>query len=130
MSQSVSVSVKKLSDLQGIFGLKLTTTVKTMRRSFMKRLPFSVRLTDTKPAFYLDDGGMLRCYAVNLVSGEIIGERYCGSADTAINHKEQFNETAKAPENHALFFVETYPSSKNHPWVLTVVSPNITSQIK
>ena len=124
------IPVKKVADLEVVFGAKLAKTVKGFRRSFMKRLPFSVTLCDVKPAFYLgDNGDMLRCYAVNLETGEVLGERYCGCSDTAIHHPEQFNETAKAPENHALFFVETYGSSGNHPWTLTVVSPNVTQQI-
>lgn len=124
-----SISIKKAADLDQVFGPSLAKVVKSLRKQFMKRLPFSVHLTDIKPAFYLNDGGMLRCYAVDLSSGQVLGERYCGSADSAIHHPEQFNETAQAPENHALFFVETYPSSGNHPWVLTVVSPNITKQL-
>ena len=127
---SQQISVKKVADLEVIFGAKLAKTVKGFRRSFMKRLPFSVDLCEVKPAFYLgDNGDMLRCYAVNLETGELLGERYCGSADTAIQHPEQFNETAKAPENHALFFVNTFGSASNHPWTLTVVSPNITKQL-
>ena len=125
-----SISIKKQKDLENILGKKLAQTVKGFRKTFMKRLPFSVELRETKPAFYLNDGGMLRCFAVNLETNELLGERYCGSADTAIMHKEQFNETAQAPNNHALMFVETYPSSGNHSWTLTIVSPNITKQIE
>jgi len=125
-----SISVKKMADLEAVFGTKVAKVVKGFRKSFMKVLPSTIMLTETKPAFYLNDGGMLWCYALNLDTGEILGSRYCGSGDSAVNSPEQFNETAKAPGNHALLFVETYPSTANHPWTLTVVSPDITQQLK
>jgi hypothetical protein len=124
-----NIQIKKLADLEKVFGKKLTKTVKGFRKAYMKRTPFSVTLTEVKPSFALGDGDMLRCYAVNLTTGEVIGERYCGSGASEMNHPELFNETAKAPENHALIFVESYASSSNHPWTITVVSPNITKQL-
>ena len=127
----INIPVKKKEDLVHVFGAKVAATIsKSMRRDFMKRNPFSVAITKEKPAFYLDDGGMLRAYAVDLATGKILAEKYCGSADSAIMHEwEQFGKGHKAPGEVAIFFVETYPSSGNHPWNLTVVSNNLIEQI-
>ena len=124
-----TVTIKKQIDLENVLGKQLANTVKSWRGQLMKKLPSSVYFTETKPAFYLDDGSTLKCYAIDLANSKVIGERYCGSADTSIMHKEQFNETAKAPENFALFFVETYWNGRNMSWSLTVVSPNFIKQL-
>lgn len=126
----MSVTVKKNEDLDAAVGKALAKVIKGFRKDFMKRLPSGIRFTEAKPKFYLDDGGMLRVFAVNLATGEVLGERYMGSGDTAANNPSQFDEGHQAPENHALMFVETYPSTGNHPWYLTVVSPNVVKQIE
>lgn len=126
-----TISIKNKADLENVFGKKLSAViVKSMRKSFMKKLPFCVYLTDTKPSFHLDDGGMLRAYAVDISSNEILSEKYCGSGDSAIMHtKEQLSEGQKVPGEVAVFFTESSPSSANHPWTLTVVSNTIIKQL-
>ena len=125
----MNIQVKKKADLEVALGKDLTKTVWGLRNAQWKRCPSSLSFTDVKPAFYLNDGGTLRAYGVDLQTGKITGERYCGSADTAIHHPEQFNETATSPDNHALMFIETYWNGKNTSWSITLVSPNLQKQI-
>jgi len=124
-----SISTKTKADIETIFGKKMAGVVLGFRKPSWKKTPMSVSIVEVKPVFYVDDGGGLFCYAVNLETGAILGERYCGSGNSSINHPEQFDATAKAPDNHALIFIERYQSSGNCPWTVTVVSPNMTRQI-
>jgi len=125
-----SVPIKVKADLVRALGSNLATTVLGFRRKdSYRRLPSSVAFARQKPTFYLNDGGTLDSYAVNLATGEVLGERYCGSQDTACNHPEQFAGFDATPQDHALVFVETFCNGKNTSWMLTVVSPNVPAQI-
>lgn len=126
----MQVSIKKKADLENCLGKSLAGQLLKRRSSQMKRVPSWVTFCEQKPSFAVDDNGTLRAYAVNLESGQILNERYCGSGESAINHlDEQFNETATAPFNHALVFVETFWNGRNHSWSVTVVSKNVTKQV-
>ena len=128
-SEQTTVIVKKKADLETALGKKLAANVAKLRKGDDRRYPSLITLTATKPSFALNDGSMLDAYSVNLQTCEIGNHRYCGSADTSYMHLEQFNETATAPDNHVLMFIERYWNGKNMSWSLTMVSPNITKQI-
>lgn len=126
----MSVSIKKKEDLVKCLGKKIAESIlKEGRSPSMKRVPFSVRFMNSKPKFYLDDGGGLFALAFDK-NGEFLAKKYCGSADSAINHSfEQLSEGINAPKDSIIIFVERYASSSNCPWTLTVVSDLVNGQI-
>jgi hypothetical protein len=126
----MKVSVKKKAELEAVLGKKLANNLlKSARKGFMKMLPFQVEFVESKPKFYLDNGDMLKAYAFDL-EGNLLGEAYCGSGDTVMHHSgAQLGEGQKAPEGTIVAFVNTYASSQNHPWVLTIVSNDLQKQL-
>ena len=121
------IQIKKDADMVNVFGSTIAKMIKTtMTPNNAKKKPVLVSLVETKPAFYLNDGATLQVFAVIISTGEVLGSRYCGSADTAHIHLEQFTEGVTAPDNCALFFVER---EGNGLWTLTVVSSNIIKNI-
>jgi hypothetical protein len=125
------IRINKKIDLETVFGKKVTETVLSFRNASMKRLPTRVEIRADKPEFHLNDGSILRAYGVDLETGEVVKEHYCGSGDSAINHPEQFTTgQVKLPTNKALMFVECYWNGRNMSWTLTVVSQSVTSQLE
>lgn len=78
---------------------------------------------------YLGDYDTLTCYVVELATGQIKREHYCGSFDTAINHPEQGQIVNNVPAGYALFFVTIYGGSDRLSWCLDVVSPDLIKQL-
>lgn len=127
----MQVKISKIADLETCLGKGLARDLVERRRTTMMRLPRSVKFVETKPKFYLNDGGTLKAYAVDLVAGRIVAEHFCGSSDTVMNHAgEQLGEGDQAPHNGALVFVETYWNGRNTSWSVTVVSNQITKQVE
>lgn len=126
----LSVSIKKKEDLVKCLGKKIAELIlKEGRSPSMKRVPFSVRFMKNKPQFHLDDGGGLFALAFDK-NGEFLAKKYCGSADSVINHSfEQLSEGSVAPKDSIIVFVERYASSSNCPWTLTVVTDLVVNQI-
>lgn len=126
----MNVSIKKKADLEATLGKNLANSLlKAGRKKFMKMLPMSVDFKESKPKFYLDNGDMLRAYAFDL-EGNLLGEAYCGSGDTVMHHAGvQLGEGQAAPKGVIVAFINTYASSQNHPWSLTIVSSDLQKQI-
>jgi hypothetical protein len=126
----MSVDCKKKEDVEKALGKSLANNLlKAARKGFMKRVPFSITFTDSKPQFYLDNGDMLKAYAFDM-QGNLLGEAYCGSGDTVLHHAGvQLGEGQKAPQGVIVAFVNTYASSSNHPWSLTIVTNELIKQI-
>lgn len=127
----MNINIKKKADLENVLGKKLADLfTKEVRKGFMKRLPYSVTFTKTKPSFHLDDGGILKAYAINLETSELLGEVSCGTGASVINNASlQLSEGYKAPKGHALCFVETTYNGRNHSWFLTIVTDDYTEQL-
>lgn len=124
------MKIEKKADVLVVLGNTLGVNILNLRRANWKKLPHSIDLTETKPSFGLNDGGTLDSYAVDLKTGEILSNHYCGSADSAVHHKvEQFSEGHTPPDNTAIVFIETCWNGRNTSWFVTVVSPNIVRQI-
>jgi hypothetical protein len=119
------MAFKKFSELESMYGKKMANLIKNLRKPYMKKLPMDVTETTRKPKFYLDNGDMLRAFAFDLETFEVVQEAYCGSGDTVMMHlKQQFGE-GEIPNDSKLgiIFVHSYASSSNHPWSVTVVRP-------
>jgi len=129
--EQTTVIIKKKADLETALGKKLAANVAKLRGGnvTLKRYPSMITFTAVKPKFCLDDGTTLHVYPVNLETCEIGEPRYCGCYDTIFNHPEQLNETATAPDNRAMMFIEKYWNGRNTSWSLTMVSPNIPKQV-
>ena len=119
--------IKTFKDLEEVAGKDLAKVIKGLRKHYMKRVPTSVTFTTRKPSFGLDDGGMLNAYAYDLKTFEVISSAYCGSADSALNHaRQQFGEgEIPSDSTMGIIFTESSPSTGNHPWFVTIVTPNI-----
>ena len=120
----METKIKVKADLEQVLGKKLAANLLSRARSaHMKRLPYDVTFAKTKPQFFLgDNGDTLTAYGADLASGEILGEKYCGSADTILNHfTEQQGEGIEAPSGKAMIFVHSYWNGRNHSWSVTVV---------
>jgi hypothetical protein len=118
-------AVKKKTEFEQMFGKKLADEIiKEVRKSGGRRLlPSSVIVCNTKPAFYLNDGDTLRAYRLDLINQKIIGEHWCGSGDTTINHKEQMAE-GEFPDSETILFVREMWNGSTMSWYLTVVTKN------
>lgn len=127
----MELQIKKIADLEQALGKTLARNILAWAKtqSGIMRKPRSVRFVSVKPEFHLNDGDTLNALAVDLSTGTILGDRYCGSGDSAINHPEQFDSTYKAPQDKAMLFIRAYWNGVNHSWVITVVSENVTKQI-
>jgi hypothetical protein len=127
----MEISIKNKADLEHILGKKLSNNLlKVAKKPNMKRVPMSVYFKSEKPKFYIDNGGSLYAYAVNLETSEIIKAHYCGSGNSSINHQvEQFSDGYSSPDNAALIFVERFQSSSNCAWIVTVVSNNFIKAV-
>jgi hypothetical protein len=127
----MEMRIKNKADLENVLGKKLADNLlKAAKKPSMKRVPMSVYFKSEKPKFYVDDGGSLYAYAVNLETSEIMKEHYCGSGNSSINHQvEQFSEGYSAPEKTAVIFVERFQSSSNCAWIVTVVSNNFVKAV-
>ena len=91
-----TVTIKKQIDLENVLGKQLANTVKSWRGQLMKKLPSSVYFTETKPAFYLDDGSTLKCYAIDLAPKEQARKKLSIVNDKYIEgHKQTFGEERK-----------------------------------
>ncbi len=113
-----------------MFGKNVANTVLSFRSKSMKRSPSSVSFVDKKPAFYVNDGGTLHGYVVDLETGKVLHEKYCGSGDTVMCHLgDMFAVGQQAAGNIAVMYVETAWNGRNHSWFLTVVSSCLTKQI-
>lgn len=124
------VEIKKIADLENALGKILARNLlKTVRRETLQTKPRSVEFVAQKPAMFLGDGDTLHAYGADLDTGEITGERYCGSAESAINHPEQGYDGNEAPKGFALIFVHAYWNGINHSWTVTVVSNEKINQI-
>ncbi|RYF12825.1 MAG: hypothetical protein EOO40_00240 [Deltaproteobacteria bacterium] len=122
--------IKKAADLDVLLGKKIAKVIKTFGGGMMKRLPGAVYVVREKPKFYLDDGGTLRAYGLDIAAGKLTGEKYLGCADTAINNMAgQFTEGHHAPAGHAMLFVESFWNGRNHSWTLTIVTDAVAQQI-
>lgn len=123
-------NVKKKSELENILGKTLMTTVLThCVDSKWRRMPTTIHLLETKPRFHLDDSSGLTAYVVDLTTGNILAEKYCGSGDSTINYaNEQLSEGGSVPDNHAVLFVERFWAGNKSGWCLTVVSSNVQKQ--
>ena len=124
-----SVAIKVKADLEKCLGVKLAAKVVNLAGEGCQRYPRRVEFCAAKPCFYLDDGQTLKAFAVDLNQGEIIGERYCGSGCSTMNHPEQMSQGEKVKEGFALAFVETYWNGRNMSWNLWIVSDSIQKQI-
>ena len=131
MGNTFNVTIKNNADLDAALGAKLGKAVRGLRNDSQQRLPRRVEFVREKPAFYLNDGSILRAYAIDLVSGTVLGSVSCGTgsgefrADVALQ-----NSTGQtAPDNHALMFVESFWNGRNHSWALTIVTHNIPQQL-
>jgi len=128
----METSIKVKADLEKALGKKLANNLLAVARNAnMKRLPSGVSFVTKKPTFYLgDNGDTLHAYGADLETGAITGEKYCGSADTVLNHfAEQQSEGLEAPEGKAMIFVHSYWNGRNHSWSVTIVSKNFTPQV-
>ena len=125
-------TIKNKAQLEQILGKNLANNLlKKLRKSSMKRLPFSISFTKTKPQFCLDDGELLSYVPVNLTTGEVGEEIYGGSYDSIMHHvPEQLGEGRIAmPKDAAIIFVNNMWNGRNRSWALTVVSENVIGQI-
>lgn len=124
-------NVKKKAQLEQILGKTLMNAVlNSMVEKNWRRMPTSITLVAEKPKFYLDDSSGLHAYVVNLETGTILANTYCGSGSSAINYQaEQFSEGGNCPDNHAVVFVERYYAGNKSGWTLTIVSNNFTKQV-
>lgn len=123
----IEKEIKKIADLEACLGKKLARNLLKLGGGQLQKKPRRVCFYSEKPSFCLNDGSTLYAYAADLESGALTNERYCGSNDSAVFHKEeQFAEGHKAPENKALIFKEAYWNGTNMSWTLYVISPNIT----
>lgn len=126
----MDTKIKLKADLERVLGSGLAKTVMGLRGASMKRLPTYVTFKTAKPSFALSDGDTLSAYAVNLATGEISREKYCGSGDSYLHHrKEQDSEGFVPPKGTALLFIQTYWNGRNTSWNLYVVSEELTKQI-
>lgn len=117
--------MKNNNELVEKVGKEMASLIKTFRKQYMKRLPMTVTETNRKPKFYLDNGDMLRAYAYNLETFEVVSEAYCGSGDSVMLHlKQQFGEgEIPSDSTMGIIFVQSHASSSNHPWSVTIVRP-------
>ena len=123
------VQTKIKADVERVLGEKLAANLLKTRTAHMKRTPNSITFCETKPSFALSDGDILHAYGANIETGEITGERFCGSGDSAINHPEQGAEGYEAKPGYALIFVHAYWNGRNHSWVVTVVCKDLVKQL-
>ena len=127
--------IKKISDLEECIGKKTARAIinriqSDNQKGTVRKRPSTVHFHNTKPEFYLNDGETLKLYLIDLEKQEIEGEYYCGSGDTAINHKrEQFSSGLHCKAGFAYFFITKYWNGKNSSWDITVVSDSLTGQI-
>ena len=125
----ISTPIKIKADVERVLGGDFARSLLKIRTAHMKRLPSTIYFTESKPSFALSDGDVLHAYGVNLKTGEITGERYCGSGDSVMLHPEQHSEGGEAPSGFALVFVHCYWNGKNMSWAATVVSKDMVRQI-
>jgi hypothetical protein len=127
----IEKEIKKIADLEACLGKKLARNLLKLGGGHHQKKPRRVCFYSAKPSFCLNDGSTLHAYAADLKTGELTNERYCGSNDSAMFHKEeQFGEGHEAPENKALIFKEAYWNGTNMSWTLYVISPNITRALE
>lgn len=130
----MNFEIKKIADLEKILGKSLTRNILNWAKNQQGLMakPRRVEVHTIKPEFYLSDGDTLHALAVDLASGDILGERYCGSGDTAINHPEQFDNTYTAPKDKAMFFIRSYWNGRNHSWIIhcVVANDNLQKMLK
>ena len=128
----MNAKIKVKADLEKALGKTLANNLlNAARTGHMKKLPYDVTFTNKKPQFCLgDNGDTLTAYGVDLASGTVTGEKYCGCADTILNHfAEQQVEGLQAPDGKAMVFVHSYWNGRNHSWNVTVVSNNFVPQV-
>jgi hypothetical protein len=126
------IEIQKIADMERALGKTLARNLLAWAKkdggSLMNK-PRWIEFVAVKPEFHLNDGDTLDALAVDLVTGTIQGQRYCGSGDTAINHPEQFDATYKAPQDKGMLFIRAYWNGRNTSWTVTVVSENVPKQI-
>lgn len=124
-----TVEIKKIADLENIFGKKLAAAIiKECRGEDMMAKPRRVGFYSEKPAYYLNDGDVLDFYAVNIEAQTIVGHHFAGSADSAINHPEQFTMGQKVTGD-AVLAVVSYWNGRNTSWTIDVISSNYVKQL-
>lgn len=134
----MNVEIQKIADLERVLG-------KVVARSFlaylkaerearggmkMRRVPYAVSIKAEKGPMYLGDFDTLTAYVVNLRTGEIEGEHYCGSFDSALHHPEQGAPLTNVPSGYAVFFLTVHGGGNSLSWKLDVVSSDIIGQIE
>ena len=132
----MNTSIKKIADLENVLG-------KTIARNFLayltagrasysgqklKRVPYSVKFHAVKPSMYLGDYDTLTAYLINLETGLVESEHYCGSFDTAINHAEQ-GATGSVSKGYAVFMVTVHGGGDRLAWSIDAVSSDLVKQI-
>jgi hypothetical protein len=129
--KAIQIEVKKNVDLIEALGNQVALTVKGFaKKGSMKRLPSVVRFTETKPQFHLGAGSLLYAYVIDIASGKVLADKYCGSCDSVIHYgNEHFSEGQRSQSGIAVMYVESYYNGRNHSWDLTVISEDICKQI-
>lgn len=126
-----SISVKKASDVENVFGKVLAKKILALPelKKAKKKKPSTIFLYKEKPMFSIDDGGGLFAFSVDLANQTITSDvKYYGSGNSTANYPiGQLSTGGSAPENHALVFIEM--SHGYYSSFLYVVSPNITNLI-
>jgi hypothetical protein len=126
----MKIQVNKLGDIDAVLGKQLSRELiklVTEGKSYLRKKPFQIQIVESKPAFYLGDYDTLTCYAVDMQAGQIVGEKYCGSYDSALNHQaEQFSEGFQVESGKALIFVTVICSKV---WEITIVSSDTIKQV-